>query len=42
MVNLDAINARIPIFIGPAYIFDPLDKGSNLAFVFGLGIDITL
>ncbi|KGO93177.1 hypothetical protein [Flavobacterium subsaxonicum] len=42
IVNLDVLNAKIPVYLGPAYIFDPLDNGSKFAWVFGLGIDITI
>lgn len=42
LVNLDALNTKIPVYLGTAYIFDPIDSGSKLACVFGLGIDITI
>lgn len=41
-LNLDNPNTRIPVYLGAVYIFDPIDGGSNLAPVFGFGIDIKL
>jgi len=42
IVNLDNPLVKVPVYLGGMYIFDPIDKGSKLAFVLGLGIDIKL
>jgi len=38
--NLDLPNARIPIYFGGVIVFNPLDGGSKLAPVLGLGVEI--
>ncbi|QXU42797.1 hypothetical protein [Pedobacter sp. D749] len=42
IANLDSINTRIPIYFGSAIVFKPLDKGQNMAWMLGLGIEIKI
>jgi hypothetical protein len=42
LINLSSLNVRIPVNFGPLFIIDPLDNRANIAFAFGLGIDIPL